>query len=61
MSTGPHLESKRPTRAKNDAEREAQVTEIITRLDRVLAEAATLREELERLNGAPLPASTEDE
>lgn len=45
--------SDRPTTAANDCERETQVTEIITRLERVLSEAAKLREELERLNQDP--------
>ena len=44
----------RPTTVANDAEREAQVTQIITRLERLLTEAAALREELLRLkSGTP--------
>ena len=42
----------RPNRLANDAEREARTTEIIVRLERLLAEAAKLREKLARVKGS---------
>jgi hypothetical protein len=42
----------RPTQTANDAEREAQIDEIITRLERLEIEAARLRQLAERLKAA---------
>jgi hypothetical protein len=49
---------RRPRTGANDAEREAQVTQIISRLDRLLAEANALRDEVARLkSGTPVGAA----
>jgi hypothetical protein len=46
----------RPT--ENDTERETQVTQLIVRLDRLVKEAAKLREDLARLNPRGRPPQT---